>query len=127
MKNLILAICLLVFASCQTKQPEIIYVDNTGMKDTVYDMDFNVEKDKWLNDVLNNEKPIRIVNPYDKYSGNYEVRYKSIIFYGNKFIGPLAKYPDGRFFLYERRNQSEIHRVSQNTEDRIKKLFIPKN
>lgn len=125
--KLLIALTLFLVGSCkdQSSGPLIIYVKDSVILDATSIIDFNLEKDKWLNDVLNNEKSkIYIGN----YPGYYKITYPSVIFSGFVSDGKLlflsADLANGNMFLFERSNQCTPHRVSAFTEQRIHNLFL---
>lgn len=131
MKSILIALSVIIFISCNNPFEKVAYIKQTDAKqDTtvVENIDFNLEKDIWVNNLLNNEKFVRKVSRngiLDYYSLSYRNMYFSgYLYVGDNTFNLYGKDSAGIMFLFQRNCLSESNRVSDITEKRIKSLLL---
>lgn len=131
----VLIIIAVIFSGCQQKdwfpdkKETVVYITDCPDKtDTVVvDVDFDVEKDKWFNDIMNNEKFVR-TKDVDGILNKYVLEFPSVRrwayeYVGTKVFNMYARNVELEDVLFQRDNRFLEHRVSAITEARIKSLL----
>jgi hypothetical protein len=126
MKKVLIVLAVLI-VGCKDNNPVVIYVNESNVRDSV-EVDFNVQKDQWINHVLNTQKGIRHNSIYGAGGlGSYTLKYPAITFEGYRIgeeVHAIAHDSAGNDVLFDRNMTMPAHRVSKQTEDRIYKLLF---
>jgi hypothetical protein len=125
MKKVLIVLAVLI-VGCKDNNPVVIYVKDNNLRDSLYTIDFDIEKDQWINNVLNTEKCTRIISPENAIFKEHRIKFKSVEFYVMDIMPNdiMGKYPNGKLFMFQRCNSATIHRVSEQTEKRIHDLLF---
>lgn len=129
MKSIFIALSVIIFISCNNPFEKVGYIKMTDAKqDTtvLQNIDFNLEKDIWVNNLLNNEKFVRKVRR-NGVLDHYSISYRSMYFAGYLYVSDstfnlYAKDSTGGMFLFQ--STVEDHRVSEQTQKRIISLLL---